>query len=260
MKYFQKGTYLGQTETHLKTEGIRISETTYPEGLCSDWHYHENPYFAMILSGGSQEERRRGSFHCYPSQLIHYDFDEQHRNFNYQPDSRNINVEFDREWLAKLGFQMRASAVEKEFVRVAFLKILNECGGNDPLSEASLQLLALEFLRDTVEPYDQKNPAWVNKIREVLWDQWDKTPSLNQLASQLNLHPVTISRYFARYFNCSLSDYMRRIKTEKALELLKRTNMNLFEIALICGFSDSSHFNRVFKSYTGFLPGQFRRL
>jgi AraC-like DNA-binding protein len=45
----------------------------------------------------------------------------------------------------------------------------------------------------------------------------------------------------------------------KARTLLARTNTPLLDIALTCGFSDQSHFNRVFKKHTGVPPGQYRR-
>ena len=101
MDIYKKGTFLGTTETRFSWEGVSVSETVYPEGLASNWHYHQNPYFTLILNGGSIEERKKRSLVCLPAQLLYYDFDEQHRNTNYRHGSRNFNVEFDRLWLCK---------------------------------------------------------------------------------------------------------------------------------------------------------------
>ncbi|WP_422100095.1 helix-turn-helix domain-containing protein [Tenacibaculum maritimum] len=43
-----------------------------------------------------------------------------------------------------------------------------------------------------------------------------------------------------------------------ATRLLKQTNLNISEIADKTGFSDSSHFNKTFKKYTGRNPSAFR--
>jgi AraC family transcriptional regulator len=42
--------------------------------------------------------------------------------------------------------------------------------------------------------------------------------------------------------------------------LLQKTDLTLTEIAFDCGFSDQSHFIRVFKEVTGYSPGKIRRL
>jgi len=258
MKELLKGTFLGITKIHFQWEGVTISETTYPAGLSSHWHYHQNPYFTLILNGGSIEERRGLRHECLPSQLLYYDFDEQHRNTHYQADSQNVNVEFDRNWLENKNMKLR-SIKERGFIRIALLRALHECRINDSLSYLSVQHLVLECQADLENTLVKKNPQWVNKIREILWNRWDETPSLEELSKELNLHPITISRFFARYFNCSLGDYVRRLKVEKALELLKGSHSSLIEISMLCGFSDLSHFNRVFKSYIGYLPSEFRR-
>ncbi|MCW5720439.1 MAG: helix-turn-helix domain-containing protein [Devosia sp.] len=46
----------------------------------------------------------------------------------------------------------------------------------------------------------------------------------------------------------------------RAKDLLKSSGEPLSGIALMLGFSDQSHFNRVFRRHTGFTPAAFRRL
>jgi AraC family transcriptional regulator len=75
---------------------------------------------------------------------------------------------------------------------------------------------------------------------------------------------VSLSRYhFARRFRASTGtaphEYVLQQRVARARTLLTRTNCPLPEIALICGFADQSHLNRVFKKRTGVSPGQYRR-
>ena len=54
-------------------------------------------------------------------------------------------------------------------------------------------------------------------MKEIIEDRWDEFISLNELAVVFNVHPVTISKYFKKHYKCTLGDYMRKIKIEKAL-------------------------------------------
>jgi AraC family transcriptional regulator len=84
-------------------------------------------------------------------------------------------------------------------------------------------------------------------------------PSLNQLSVMLGLHPVTISRQFHHYYACTLGEYIRKLRVEKALTLIKEREHSLTEIAFASGFADQSHFIRAFKRFTGLLPLAYKK-
>jgi AraC family transcriptional regulator len=58
---FPKGCYVGVKVKECVFGNIITSETIFPAGLSSDWHYHANPHFSHILSGGSTEVRESDS-------------------------------------------------------------------------------------------------------------------------------------------------------------------------------------------------------
>lgn len=105
-------------------------------------------------------------------------------------------------------------------------------------------------------------PDWARELREIIQDQIDTnlTLSLKEISQSLNVHPTYLSREFSKYFdNLSFGDYIRKLRIEKAVELLKDPKYSLAEIAYLTGFSDQSHFNRIFKSQTGENPSAFRK-
>jgi AraC family transcriptional regulator len=55
-----------------------------------------------------------------------------------------------------------------------------------------------------------------------------------------------------------LGEYLRKLKVQKSIALIKNSELPLTEIAYLCGFSDQSHFTKVFKETLGFLPKEFR--
>ena len=107
---------------------------------------------------------------------------------------------------------------------------------------------------------ENASSRWTSKIREILYDKWSEYPSLTELAMETRTHPVTISKHFRQYFSCTLGEYTRKLKVEKAMTLMKSTKSSLTGIAYTCGFADQSHFSLVFKQQTGFLPKEYQRL
>lgn len=116
----------------------------------------------------------------------------------------------------------------------------------------------LEKLKDQPAPA----PAWAEELRELIQDKIDTNLSLNltTVADTLQINPTYLSRVFARYFDdLSFGEYIRKMRIEKAIQLLETTSDSLAEIAYLTGFSDQSHFNRIFKKQTGQSPSAFRK-
>lgn len=108
----------------------------------------------------------------------------------------------------------------------------------------------------------KKAPEWTKELKEMLQDQMDTNMSLSlqQASNELEINPAYLSREFSKYFdNLSFGDYIRKMRIEKAMLLMETTSYSLTEIAYLTGFSDQSHFNRIFKKQTGENPSVYRK-
>jgi hypothetical protein len=106
----------------------------------------------------------------------------------------------------------------------------------------------------------KKTPAWVQEIKNLIQDQIDTTVTLKELSKELDINPAYLSREFSRHFdNLSFGDYIRKQRIEKAIEYLKTSSYSLTKIAYLTGFSDQSHFTRIFKKHTGKSPSVYRK-
>src|ERR687898_58335 len=85
-------------------------------------------------------------------------------------------------------------------------------------------------------------------------------PSLSSLARAVGVHPVTLARAFRQAFGCTVGEYVRQLRIERAAHQLAGTELSLAEIALAAGFSDQSHFSNMFRERTGLSPSKFRRV
>jgi AraC-like DNA-binding protein len=106
----------------------------------------------------------------------------------------------------------------------------------------------------------KKTPAWAKELKEILQDHIDTNLSLKEISKNLDIHPAYLSREFSKYFdNLSFGDYIRKHRIEKAIDLLNNSEHTLTEIAYLTGFSDQSHFTRIFKLQTGKNPSVYRK-
>jgi len=106
----------------------------------------------------------------------------------------------------------------------------------------------------------KKIPAWAKELKEIIQDQIDTTITLKQLSKDLDINPAYLSREFSKYFNdLSFGEYIRKLRIEKAIEYLNSSNYSLTKIAYLTGFSDQSHFTRIFKKHIGQNPSVYRK-
>jgi AraC-like DNA-binding protein len=107
---------------------------------------------------------------------------------------------------------------------------------------------------------NRKIPAWAKELKDILQDHVDTSITLKQLSKSLDINPAYLSREFSKYFNdLSFGEYIRKLRIEKAIEYLNTSNHSLTKIAYLTGFSDQSHFTRIFKKHTGSNPSAYRK-
>lgn len=79
----------------------------------------------------------------------------------------------------------------------------------------------------------------------------------NTIAAKYRMHPGYLSRLFKQETGETLSDYLFRIKMEKAAVLLREGQYKIGEISSMVGCSASSYFSILFKKYTGYSPREY---
>jgi AraC-like DNA-binding protein len=108
----------------------------------------------------------------------------------------------------------------------------------------------------------QNPPLWVKELKGIIQDQIDMQMIFDQkqISHELDINPSYLSREFSRYFdNMSFGEYVRKSRIDKAIALMENPQYTLTEIAYLTGFSDQSHFTRVFRQQTGLTPSSYRK-
>lgn len=133
---------------------------------------------------------------------------------------------------------------------------------NEKHTQNPVENLLLDVYRKFLKQKSSKVPAWAKELKEIIQDQIDTnlTLSLKELSQSLHVHPSYLSREFSKYFDdLSFGDYIRKLRIEKAIQLLNTSSHSLSEIAYLTGFSDQSHFARIFKQTTGKSPLAYKK-
>ena len=259
-----KGKYTGKIANSLNVDGSIVSITHYlaEESNC-DWHYHENPHISFVFQGGESETQNRKSEKQNLSDIFFYHGGERHRWISPQPVSKSANIEIGNDFLKKFGLNetgVGKAIIENFDTKFLLLKMQQEMLTDDIESFVAIQTLLLELVTSSKTSFKGTAPKWVYILSDLLNDKWSESVTLSELSLAADVHPVTISKYFRKYFACTLGEYLRKLKIDKSIPLIKNSEASLTEIAFHCGFADQSHFIRNFKQMTGFLPKEFRNI
>ena len=82
--------------------------------------------------------------------------------------------------------------------------------------------------------------------------------SLTQVAKAVNISTFYFCKIFKRYTGLNFTEYVSRVRIEKAKNLAMNPNLRISDIAYEVGFQSLTHFNRVFKRITGMSPTEYR--
>lgn len=82
--------------------------------------------------------------------------------------------------------------------------------------------------------------------------------TLEEVARHLGESPSAISHRMKRRLGMSFSEYLGRLRIDKAKRLLRRTQLTATEIARRVGVRDQSHFSKLFRKFEGMAPLEYR--
>ncbi|MDB6029422.1 MAG: AraC family transcriptional regulator [Verrucomicrobiales bacterium] len=81
---------------------------------------------------------------------------------------------------------------------------------------------------------------------------------LSEVLRRARMSKATFSRQFKKHSGKTMSEFVSHIRLQAACRELVETNRSVLEIALSCGFSQVSFFNRIFRRIFHCSPTQYR--
>lgn len=97
----------------------------------------------------------------------------------------------------------------------------------------------------------------IERAKSILRQRMPDPPTLEELGRLVGCSPFYLSRLFSQGTGMTLQHYLRRIRLERAAELLRTGRCNVTEAALEVGYSSLSHFSMAFREMFGCCPGLY---
>lgn len=109
-----------------------------------------------------------------------------------------------------------------------------------------------------VQQRNSEPPAIVRAKQYILEHQGEEL-SLGEVAKPVNTSTFYICKLFKKATGLNFTDYVSRVREEKAKNLLLNPNARVSEVAYEVGFQSLTHFNRVFRKIVGESPTEYRK-
>jgi AraC family transcriptional regulator len=97
----------------------------------------------------------------------------------------------------------------------------------------------------------------VDRVVAILRQHLAEPPNLEAIGREVGCSPFYLSRTFSAEMGMTIPQYLRKIRMERAAELLRSGKHNVTEAALEVGYSSLSHFSQAFCQIMGCCPGLY---
>ena len=273
----------------LETTSFGVRKNSYPNFL-KMWHHHPELELVYVLKstgtrfiGDSIENFQKGDLFLLGKNLPHMWLnDEAYFKESSKLKAEAIAIHFQHHFLGDVFFntpemkhiehlltqskqgihfvnpspsvvkQIKALVIKKGFEKVhAFISILNQL--------ANHKQATLIASKSYVQSFNVGENKSLDKIYEYLFQNFNQTIKLNDVAALANMNPSAFSRYFKRINRKTLTRYVNEIRIGYACKKIIESKSNITEICYECGYNSVSNFNKQFRAITQLSPSEYAK-
>jgi len=229
-------------------------------------HTHEDASLVLLLDGTYISSAADADSEMGPMAVIYNPPSTTHRDRFKSLDGHFLAMSVSRETFRSAGdwtsFPRMAQTYTSRTVVATAVRLAAECRcwrQESPLLAEAICLELLGQIAAGLRPLRGKPPAWLQWAKELMRDRCADHLRLAEVAHSVGVHPVHLARGFRQLLGCTPGEYLMRCRMEKAVTLLRGTDIALAEAALQAGFFDQSHLSNAFRRHFGVSPRAYRR-
>ncbi len=201
-------------------------------------------------------------------------------------NTATVNIEVDADYLNKLFDFLEKSPVLQsllqntqpllfeQIIYPSLQKIVDEI-----INESVGKTFELFFLRIKAEELicrllielekrDEKQLYALNihdiqtiyRVKEQMIGQLETPPIIRELSDSAHMSPSKLKRLFKQIFGNSIFSYYQELRMQEAARLLKEEKYSVSDVGYKLGFTNLSHFAKVFNEHIGMNPKQYSRI
>ncbi|THE11405.1 response regulator [Bacillus timonensis] len=131
---------------------------------------------------------------------------------------------------------------------------------NETLEKAIVEWKEEALHQKTLVPNQnhQSGKTGIHLIEEFVRHNYQNEINLQDIADRFFFSREYISRKFKQEFDDTITDYVMKIRMEKAKELLENPHLKIYEVANLVGYQNEKYFSKLFKKLIGVSPNEYR--
>jgi LacI family transcriptional regulator len=155
---------------------------------------------------------------------------------------------------------MTSIQANDELIGYEAMRLLDEQMAGKPLPSDQPKLIGPKTLRvrGSSEVFVSEDPVVYKALRYIGENARDGI-TVEDVANVAEVSVRTLSRRFNKYVGRSVLGEINRVRVQAIKQVLVDTEIALHEVATVCGFSSTSHFNVFFRKATNQTPGAYRK-
>lgn len=111
------------------------------------------------------------------------------------------------------------------------------------------------MLKDSVP----KKKDVITEAKEYIRQHYNQNITLNDISKNFFINPYYFSQLFKKKTGMTYQKYLTNYRIDRAKKLLAETDLRIYEVCKLVGYSDVNHFNQVFDRNEGVKPGEYRQ-
>lgn len=126
---------------------------------------------------------------------------------------------------------------------------------------AMLGYLYLFFSKMLSKSQYARKPSeeYIQKAVEYMENNYTYPINVTNIAKHVGIERSYLYRLFQSEFQCSVYDYFLNLRLDKAQHMMINSNISITQIAISHGFTNVSHFSKVFKKKYGMCPNNYKK-
>lgn len=125
--------------------------------------------------------------------------------------------------------------------------------------EENLERMMTDYSEYLAELRGNRSVGVLGQIEAELKERYAENITLKELSKKYFINTAYLGQIFRKQYGESFKDYLKRIRIEKAEELLMHSDKKVYEIAQEVGYKDMDYFINSFITVRGCTPAKFRK-
>ncbi|MGN7940345.1 response regulator [Virgibacillus sp. 6R] len=152
--------------------------------------------------------------------------------------------------------------MEGDEKNLSFLQIMLNWE-NQPRTLQVIKGIFLDFILEAAALINQLNKesgtVHIRRIKKYVDMHYKEDITLKSIANQFFMNPVYMGQLFKKTYGMYFKDYLLQVRIKEAKKKLRQTDMRVYQVAEVVGFSNSDYFVTQFEKITGMTPTQYRK-